>query len=108
MSFLSRYKFTNKRHPLKAVMSVNLALIGIVALIVSIYLSYRGGGEGNARFATALFLSFLMSVVGLILAVISRTEPDRYYLFPNLGIILNALVLLACGGIFALGLGWIG
>ncbi|MBR5422017.1 MAG: hypothetical protein IK115_12805 [Lachnospiraceae bacterium] len=108
MSFLSKYKFTNKRHPLKAILSVNLALIGIVALFLSIYLSYRSGGEGNARYAAALSLSFLMSLAGLVLALISRTEPDRYYLFPNLGIILNTLVILACGWIFALGLGWIG
>ena len=89
-------------------MSVNLALIGIVTLFFSIYFSFRNGGEGNARYAAALFLSFLMALAGLILAVISRTEPDRYYLFPNRGIVLNTLVLLACGGILALGLGWIG
>ena len=107
VGFLAKYKFTNKRHPLKSIMAVNLALIAIVSLVLVIWLSYRNGGQAKSRYALSTVLAELMALVGLILAIASRTEPDRYYLFPDLGIVLNGLVLIAGGVIFALGIGWI-
>ena len=89
---------------MKSIMAVVLAVIGIVAIILSILLSYKNGGEARLSYGAAALLSMIMALVGLVLAVISRAEPDRYYFFPNLGIILNILVLAACGGLLALGL----
>ena len=104
MKFLAKYKFTNKRHPMKSLMAVVLALIGIVAITLSVFLSFRNGGEARPAYGAATLLSMIMALGGLILAIISRTEPDRYYFFPDLGIVLNLLVLAAGGGILALGL----
>ncbi len=104
MKFFAKYKFTNKRHSMKAVMAVILALIGIVSMLICIVLSFKNGGEASLNFGAVFLLSMVMSAVGLVLAIISRTEPDRYYLFSNLGILLNILVLAAGGGILALGL----
>ena len=104
MKLFAKYKFTNKRHSMKALMAVVLALIGIVSILICIVLSFKNGGEASLNFGAATLLSVVMAFVGLILAIISRTEPDRYYLFSDLGILLNILVLAAGGGILALGL----
>ena len=104
MGLLSKYKFTNKRHPAIAVMAVILALIGIAALVLVIVSTYKNGGVALPRYGMTVILALLMSLVGLILAIVSRTKPDRYYFFSDLGILLNSLLLLCCGGILLLGL----
>ncbi|MBR6257203.1 MAG: hypothetical protein IKR23_07465 [Lachnospiraceae bacterium] len=104
MGLFVKYKFTNKRTPMKSVMAVVLAAIGIVTIVLSIVLSFKNGGEARLSYGAATLLSMVMSLAGLILAIISRMEPDRYYFFPDLGIVLNILVLAAGGGILALGL----
>ena len=101
MGLLEKYKFTNKRHSLKAIMAVNLALIGIVTMVASVWLGYKNHGIVEPQHGEAVFLSVVMSVVGLGLSIAARMQPDRYRLFPNLGIVLNLLVLL--GGVLILG-----
>lgn len=104
MGILSKYKFTNKRHSMKALMGVILALIGLVSVLICIVLSFKNGGQASPTFGAVALLSMVMAFVGLILGIISRTEPDRYYFFSDLGIVLNILMLAAGGGILALGL----
>ena len=104
MGFLAKYKFTNKRHSMKALMGVILALIGIVSVLICIVLSFKNGGQAGLNYGAVTLLAMIMAFVGLILGVISRTEPDRYYFFSDLGIVLNILMLAAGGGILALGL----
>lgn len=89
---------------MKAFMAVILALIGIVTIILSIVMSYKNGGEAKPGYAAAVLLSMIMALAGVVLGIISRTEPDRYYFFADLGIVLNIIVLAAGGTILALGL----
>ena len=84
-------------------MAVNLALIGIVTMVASVWLGYKNNGVVALQHGRAVFLTVLMAVVGLGLSIAARMQPDRYRLFPNLGIALNLLVLL--GGVLFLGFG---
>ncbi|MBR1471885.1 MAG: hypothetical protein IJ600_09630 [Lachnospiraceae bacterium] len=99
MAFLTKYKFTNRQHPLKAVMAVNLALIGLGAIGMAVWLGYRHDGAVEPNHAAAVFLAQLMAMAGLGLAIAGRLEPNSYRFFPDLGIFLNLLVLV-CGGLF--------
>ena len=101
MGILSKYKFTNKRHPLKAVMSVALALIGIGTVLLTVYQGYKAGGEIVWGHVAAVLLAIIMAVAGFVLGIMSRLEKDRYYFFPILGIILN-FALLAAGIFFVI------
>ena len=76
-------------------MSVGLALIGIVTVLMTIYSGYISGGEVAWGHVVAVALAVIMSVAGLVLAVMSRLEKDRYYFFPILGIVLNFSLLAA-------------
>ena len=101
--FLEKYKFTEKRHSYKGIMSTNLGQIGIITIVVCVWLGYLRRGEVPYSYGAALFLAELMSMVGLGLGLAGRFDIDRYYFLPNLGILLNGLVLAA--GIVLLGLG---
>ena len=103
MALFEKYKFINKRHSLRSIMAVNLALIGIVTIAASVWLGYRNNGVVAPQHAVAVVLAQLMSLVGLGMAIAGRLDPERYRFFPNLGIVLNLLVLsggvlfLVCG-----------
>lgn len=85
-------------------MSVILALIGTVSLVLVIVSTCKNGGVALPRYGITVLLALLMSLVGLIFAIVARTKPDRYTFFPDLGILLNGLLLFSCGGILFLGL----
>lgn len=92
----SGYKFTNRRHPKRAIMSVILGSISLLSLIAVIYISYLNRGQGGGSVGmTGIFIT-LFSVIGLILGLATVTERDRYLVFPIIGIVFNVLAL---GGI---------
>lgn len=110
MSLLGNYKFTNKSHPLKGVMSAILGMIALVSLFLAIYLSYLdgmdsvNGGVARMQYGLAAVLAFLMALVGEVVGLVANKEKDRYRFFPVLGLLLNSAALfmgvyILCAGI---------
>ena len=97
------YIFTNKEHPQKALMSTILGIVSAVSIIASLYLTFQNGGVARPRYGAAFLLAALFSVAGLILGILSRMEPDKYYLFSYLGLAINILVLAGTGFILFAG-----
>ncbi len=91
-----KFIFTNKFYSPKGIMSTILGIVDIIALIYIVYLTYQNGGVALARYGSSGLLITLFSFVGLILGILSKTEPDRFYLFSYLGILFN---IAALGGI---------
>ena len=87
------YKFTNKRHPPKAVMAVILGVISMVYLGLCVYYSFLSAGAATEGYGLVGLLSAIFALTGLILSITARGEPDRYPLFPYLGIFVNLMVL---------------
>lgn len=87
------YKFTNKRHPEKGIMSVALGIVALVYLILAVYGTYQAGGEAGSNVGLVGLLVTLFSIGGMILGVLARSEQDKYPLFPYLGIGVNLVVL---------------
>ncbi len=110
MSLLGNYKFTNKSHPLKGIMSAVLGMIALVSMFFAIYLSYLdgmnsvNGGMARMQYGLAAVLAFLMALAGEITGLVANTERDRYRFFPILGLLLNSVALsigvyILCAGI---------
>ncbi|MBD5541609.1 MAG: hypothetical protein HDR00_10565 [Lachnospiraceae bacterium] len=97
------YMFTNKSHSDIGKMSAVLGVISIVSICLVIYISYSRNGGVDAKLGAATFFALLYSLAGEILGIMSRLEKDRFYLFPNIGIILNAIVILLEGFLLYLG-----
>ena len=92
-----RYVFTDKKHPEKGVMSAALGALSLFTVFYSVYLSFLNGGQAQTRYAAAVIFGMIYSIAGLVLGIISRMERDIFLLFPNLGIVLNSLALIAMG-----------
>ena len=91
-----KFIFTNKFYSPKGIMATVLGVIDLVALVYIIYLTYQNGGVALARYGTSGLLITIFSFIGLILGILSKSEPDRFYLFSYLGIIFN---IAALGGV---------
>lgn len=87
------YIFTNKKHSGKGIMSTCFGLIGICSNAYGLYESYQSNGLVPVGFGAALFLTMCLTLVGLILGILGKTEQDRFYLFAYLGIFLNVISL---------------
>lgn len=95
-----KFIFTNKDYSPKSIMSTVLGLIDIASLGYIVYLTYRNKGVSLPRYGATGLLITIFSFVGLILGILSKSEPDRFYLFSYLGILFNILAL--CGISFIL------
>ncbi|MGN0248741.1 MAG: DUF6142 family protein [Lachnospiraceae bacterium] len=87
------YMFTGRSHSDNGKMSATLGLISFVSMCLVIYLSYRLKGAMSPKLGAATFFALLISIAGETLGVMSRMEKDKFYLFPNIGLILNSLSL---------------
>ncbi len=92
-----RYVFTDKKHPEKGVFSAALGLISLVTIIYAVVLSFKNGGQAQAKSAVAVLICIIYAIVGLVLGIMSRMERDIFRFFPHLGIILNSISLLFMG-----------
>lgn len=83
--------------------SASMGLISDIAILCMIYQTYRNGGEATPRCAAVVLVCLILSMIGMIVAILSRREPDRYYLFSYIGMVSNGLALAACWVIMYLG-----
>jgi hypothetical protein len=89
-----RYMFTDNRHPEKGIMSAALGVIAVATLAVSVFFTFKDGGQAQMRYAAAAFVAAVFSVVGLFLGIKSRFERDIFKLFPDIGITLNTIAVI--------------
>ena len=58
-----------------------------------VYLTYKNGGQAQLRYGGVVVICLFFSLAGMILAILSRREPEKFYLTSYLGMLLNGLVL---------------
>ncbi|MBR1861166.1 MAG: hypothetical protein IJ796_04815 [Lachnospiraceae bacterium] len=90
-----KYIFTNKKHPLIAIMSTILGGISVLSYVFVIVRSYMLKGDVPASFGIGAVLTLVYSVVGMILGLYSFKLKDSFHLFSVAGCVLNGIALLA-------------
>ncbi len=88
-----KYIFTNKTFSQKAILSVILGVIGLASIIIAVIFTYSRGGEATLEYGGVVLLCLIYGFIGLILAIISKKEPDKYYFISYLGMVLNVMVI---------------
>ena len=88
-----RYKFTNKKHPEKGIMSAVLGVISLVSVWMAVYQTFLARGEAAANMGVVGLMITVFSIIGVVLGYISKKEQDKYMFFPYMGMILNVLAL---------------
>ena len=88
-----KYKFTNKKHPEKGIMSAILGIISLVSVWVAVYQTFLARGEAATNMGVVGLMITLFSATGLVLGYMAKKEHDKYMLFPYLGMVLNVIAL---------------
>ena len=97
------YKFTNKKHSEKAVMSTVFGALSVSSLVAVLYLSYSKAGEAPVNYGFSGILILIFAIVGMVLGVLALQEKERFLFFGRLGCILNGLALVGVSGILYAG-----
>lgn len=97
------YKFTNKKHSAKAVMSTVFGVLSDVSLGVLVYLSYLCGGQVPVNYGIAVILALLFAITGCLLGVLAWQEREMFKIFAVIGLVLNGVALLSVSGILYAG-----
>ena len=88
------YKFTEKTHSKRAVVSFVLGVLTLVTYFVFIYLSYQSAGQLSSYFGAFGVLAMLVAVVSVVLALTTLKEEDSFAFFPRMAMITSVLSTL--------------
>lgn len=97
------YKFTEKTHSKKAIISFGIAVVTLVTYVVFIYLSYRAAGQLSAYFGAFGVLAMLLSIVSVGLSISTLREEDSFTLFPKMAMVASILSMLVWVGNYVQG-----
>lgn len=98
------YKFTAKKHTKQGMASSALALLALILLALGILLSFRMAGAAGTAAGLVGFLSMAASFAGFIYGVRGFQEEDVYYLFSQIGVVLNGVLFILWMLIFVAGM----
>lgn len=97
------YKFTEKTHSKRAVVSFGLGTATLVTYFVFVYLSYQSAGQLSAYFGAFGVLAMLVAVVSVVLAITTLKEEDSFAFFPRMAILTSVVSTLLWVGNYVQG-----
>lgn len=97
------YKFTNKKHPMRGLISSILGAISAVSIAMAIHFTVVRKGNALHQYGTVGLLTTVFAFIGLGFGIAAMTEKDVYRFFPILGLLLNILSISALGIILYVG-----
>ena len=91
--------FTNKKHPVEAILAVIIGVIIFITVCVLSFYSSKSGGNGPIILGIISFWVMLLSLAAFIISLFSMRKKDVFHLFPILGALINGFLFL---GLFLL------
>ncbi len=98
------YMFTDKQHPVEAIISI---IIGVAILVTVLVLSYKSsltGGNGPILYGIISFFAMILSLAAFVVSVLSLRDKEVFRLFPMIGTILNGFIFISLFVIYMLGI----
>ena len=97
------YKFTEKTHSKRAMISFGMALVTLVIYVVFVYLSYQAAGQLSAYFGAFGVLTMIVAIVSAGMAATTLKEEDSFAFFPRMAMILSTISTLLWVGNYVQG-----
>ena len=85
------YKFTEKKHSKRAIVSFSMAAISLITYLTFVYLSYQAAGQLSAYFGAFGVLAMLVAMVAVGLSITTLKEEDSFMLFPRMALITSLI-----------------
>lgn len=89
------FKFVGRKHSTKAIIAIIIAVLMITALVTMIVLSAGQAGTAGLFFGLLGMLFFIVTIFGFVIAILSLTEKDIFYVAPIVSVLLNGTSFVA-------------
>ena len=89
------YKFSDKEHSKRGILSSVFALFAVLIVICAIILSAVYKGQGSVLVGVLTAFGFVASIAGFIVGALSFKETDSIMRFSWIGVIANGALFLA-------------
>ena len=99
-----RYKFTDKKHTKQGLISTGLGVAALVLLCIALGMAFKSGGNAGSIVGLCAAFSTAGSAAGFVLAVKGFQEEEVYYLFSQIGVLVNAILFIIWVLIFIVGM----
>lgn len=97
------YKFTERNHSVKGVVSLIVALLSMIWGMIMIIISFQNKGNGSVYLGSGGVLSLLMAMWAFILAIQSMREEKSYRLFPLTATLVSGVAFFGGISLYVLG-----
>lgn len=86
------YKFTDKKHPVSAIVSFILGVVSVALFIWAIVLSVLSDGNAGTEVGIIGVAALACTIVGMVLSILSLYKKDVKMGFAWAGLIINGLL----------------
>ena len=76
MKLFNKYKFSDKSQTLGGMISTVMGLAALVSFGYGIYIAFKAKGNAGLEVGSLGLLSFMLSVIGLVIGLLSFKEED--------------------------------
>ena len=88
------YKFTNKKHSQGGIRSSIAGVLSLVCTMLSVFCAYTAKGNGGTYLALLGVIAIVASVYGAFVGNQSFKEEECYYLFSRIGTSVNLILVI--------------
>lgn len=97
------FKFTEKTHSKRGIISLSVSSVAILIYIVFIFLSYLGNGNLSTYFGSIGVFAMLAAMVSLVISLIGLKEEDSFKIFSRLGLGASIVAVILWLGTYIMG-----
>lgn len=98
------YEFTSQKQSGDAMIASALAIVGIVTILIALFCTIKKNGQAWNILGLLCISTFLLSITGIVFAIISWKDEDARNGLKRFGTIANAAVIVTNVLLFILGL----
>lgn len=98
------FKFSDKVHPIEGILSFAFGVTALLILIITSFVSFYAKGNAGIGIGLAGTAALVLSLLGVILALIAVRKKEIHFRFPVLGGVLSAILLFGYIMMYALGM----
>lgn len=86
------YKFSDRRHSIKGLLSFIMAVISFISLVTLCYISSQTAGNGGMILGVTGMVLCGFTVAGFVLGIKACKEKEVYYNAPVAGLVINGIL----------------
>ena len=99
MKLFNKYKFSDKSQTLGGMISTVMGLAALVSFI-----AFQAKGNAGLEVGSLGLLSFMLSVIGLVIGLLSFKEEDKFYTFSRAGSLMCGIFAIFMVAVLMMGI----